>query len=416
MSSYDIVIAGGGMVGASLAIALAPLPLRIAIVEAVPINRHNQPSFDGRAIALSPTSRNILSSLDLWPSLASEGATAIKQIHVSDRGHFGAAHLSAAEEGVEALGYVVEASRMGQAIAGRLATLPQIEILSPARVMGYQPQSEHNIIEIEQNGQRQQLTARLLIAADGSRSQLRQQVGGATWQVAYGQTAIIATVTTTLPHHHTAYERFTRSGPLALLPLARSGSEKMQHCRWSLVWSARDAQVAELLALSDRDFLDRLYHHFGRRAGRFTSVSSRHAYPLNLNFLRDPVRAGLLFIGNAAHAIHPVAGQGFNLGLRDVATLAEVITDALAAQQPWYNATTLQRYRQWRQGDYWRVMAFTDSLVRLFSNPFPPLVAARNTGLVLLDLLPPLRRLLTRQGMGLTGHQSRLARGLPTTR
>jgi 2-octaprenyl-6-methoxyphenol hydroxylase len=227
---------------------------------------------------------------------------------------------------------------------------------------------------------------------------------------------VIASVTTERGHANVAYERFTDSGPLALLPntapawMAGAGEGER---RWSMVWTAHDHEVEELLALDDAAFLTRLQARLGRRAGRLLSVTPRSAYPLGLQYVRDHVRPRLAFIGNAAHLIHPVGGQGFNLGLRDVAVLAEVLVQAAREGGDPGALESLQRYARWRRGDYIRVFGFTDSLVRTFSNEFRPLVVARNAGMLAMDLLPPLRRLFTRQAMGVNGRQPRLARGLP---
>jgi len=256
----------------------------------------------------------------------------------------------------------------------------------------------------------------LVVAADGGRSTVREKLGAKTFRLGYGQTAVIANVVSEREHDFVAYERFTESGPLALLPNTApswmAGAEAGNH-RWSLVWTVHDHQVEEHLALDDDAFLARLQHRLGRRAGRILSVTSRNAYPLGLQYVRDHVRHRLAFIGNAAHLIHPVGGQGFNLGLRDVAVLAEVLVEAARTGADPGVLTTLKRYADWRRADYIRVMGFTDGLARTFSNEFRPLVVARNLGMVAMDLVPPARRIFTRQAMGVNGRQPRLALGLP---
>jgi 2-octaprenyl-6-methoxyphenol hydroxylase len=413
---FDILIVGGGMVGASLAHALKGLPLRIGIIEAYPLHDAQQPSYDSRAIALSYGSKRIFESLGVWAAMEEETVTPISRIHVSDKGHFGAVRLDAVEEGVAALGYVAEASVIGRALATGLAALPTVELLCPATVTDVQISDEQAMVTVEQGGVLRDVTTRLLVAADGGRSTVRQQLGAKTFKLGYGQTAVIANVITEYAHDGIAFERFTESGPLALLPNnapAWMDDNKSGERRWSLVWTVRDEKVEEHLQLSDALFIARLQQRFGRRAGRILSVTPRHAYPLGLEYVRDHVRPRLAFIGNAAHLIHPVAGQGFNLGLRDVAVLAEVLAEAAAQQRDPGLMETLQRYTAWRRPDYLRVMGMTDGLARTFSNDFKPLVVARNLGMVGMDLVPPLRRLLTHQAMGVTGRQSRLARGLP---
>lgn len=412
---FDILIVGGGMVGASLAHALRAVPLRIGIIEAYPLHDDKQPSYDSRAIALSYGSKRIFDTLGVWQAMVAETVTPITRIHVSDKGHFGAVRMDAEEEGVEALGYVAEAAVIGRALASDLAALPNVELLCPAILTDVQIDDEQARVTVEQGGVLRDLTAKLVVAADGGRSTVRQLLGGKSFRLGYGQTAVIANVITEREHGGIAYERFTESGPLALLPNnapSWMAGEAPGEQRWSLVWTVRNDKVEEHLQLSDALFIARLQKRLGRRAGRILSVTPRHAYPLGLEYVRDHVRPRLAFIGNAAHLIHPVAGQGFNLGLRDVAVLAEVLAQAVAEGRDPGLLATLQDYAQWRRPDYLRVMGMTDGLARLFSNDFKPLVVARNLGMVAMDLLPPARRLLTHQAMGMTGRQSRLARGV----
>ncbi|MFA5529729.1 MAG: 2-octaprenyl-6-methoxyphenyl hydroxylase [Thiohalomonadaceae bacterium] len=411
---YDLLIIGGGMVGASLVQALRSLPLRVAVVEAsAPGAAH--PSFDARGIALAQGSKRIFEGLGLWQALQGEGVTAITRIHVSDRGRFGSTRLSARDEGVEALGYVTEANVLGRVLEKALAEADNTTVLRPARLTGIGTRKEGVSARIDHDGEVLPLSAKLIVAADGGRSAVRALLGEKVLHHGYGQTAVIAYVTTDRPHGGWAYERFTNTGPLALLPCqgARGTAEAAagDH-RWSVVYSVRDEEVEEILALPDEQFLVRLQERFGHRAGRFLSASPRQAYPLVLNFLRDHVRPRVVFIGNAAHAIHPVGGQGFNLGLRDVAALAEVLADAVHRGEDVGARAVLDRYAKWRQPDYLRTLAFTDGLARTFSSSFPPLALARDLALLGMDLLPGAKRLFAAQAMGLLGKQPRLARGL----
>lgn len=414
-SVYDVAIIGGGMAGASLALALKDLPVSIALVEAVPYYSAAQPAFDARAIALAAGSQRILHSMGVWDGLAAHGVTAIEHIHVSERGGFGTARLEAAEERVNALGYVVEGRVIGAALTDALAQCSNVELLCPAELTAAQVEDDGVAVQLQHDGAPRHLRARLLVAADGGRSTVREQIGARTWELGYGQTAVIATVATERPHGNIAYERFTDTGPLALLPCdpPGDGDAALRGRRWSLVWTARDEQVDALLALSDAEFLQHLQQRFGYRAGRFVRTSGRHAYPLVLRFVREAASARVAFIGNAAHAIHPVAGQGFNLGLRDVAALAQVIAGAVADGADIGSMSVLKDYASWRRPDYLRTAAFTDGLVRTYSNTLSPLKLARNLGLLALDTLPPARHLLARQAMGLVGHLPRLACGLP---
>ncbi len=420
MMDYDILIVGGGMVGASLACALKDVPFKVGVIEAVRMAAEHQPSFDARAIAMAEGSRRIFETLGLWPAMAQMGVTPIEHIHVSDRGHFGASRLHAEAYGVEALGYVVEAEHIGQALNPALEALPNVEMICPAQVTSLEFQPEQVEVGIERQGeqkdQQQVITARLVVAADGGHSAVRELVGTRVLRLGYGQTAVITTVTTDREHGGVAYERFTDSGPLALLPCDdhhQMMPEGLQKHRWSLVWTARDEEVDELLALSDEQFIHRLQQRFGNRAGNFVSCGQRHNYPLGLQYVREHVSPRLAFIGNAAHTLHPVAGQGFNLGLRDVAVLAEVLADAAVQSLDPGDMQSLKSYSDWRRPDHLKVMGLTDSLVRLFSNKALPVRLSRNLGLLAMDILPPVKRLLARQTMGLAGRLSRLARGLP---
>lgn len=400
---YDLIIVGGGMVGASLAIALGATPLRIALVEAVPLRSDSQPSYDDRAIALAYGTRRIFAGMELWPALAGE-VTPIERIHISDRGHFGATHLDRRDSGADALGYVVASRALGAVIAARLATLPQLTLYCPATVTGVALGEQAEVAIAADAGERR-LTGRLLVAADGASSTVRELLGIAVQRWEYGQTAIITNITPDRPHANRAFERFTDSGPLALLPMSDQ--------RYSVVWTVRDTAAPEILALDDAALLEALQARAGHRAGRFVKVGRRRAYPLALVRAREHVRPRLALIGNAAHTLHPVAGQGFNLGLRDVAVLADVLCDALTAGRDIGELAVLRRYAEWRQRDHLKMIAFTDGLARVFANPLWPLRALRNMSMVAVDLLPPVKQLLTRHTMGLAGKLPRLARGLP---
>lgn len=401
---YDILIAGGGMVGASLASALAGCPMRVGVLEAVTPSEAQQPSYDERVLAISQGSRRIFQTMGLWTAMAGE-ANPICRIHVSDRGHLGKARMDASREGVEALGYVLAARAMAPPLVDAMERADKVSLLCPARVLDVRFDSDAVRVEVDQGGARSTLSARLLVAADGGRSLVRELAGIPATRSEYGQTAVIANVTPGHPHGNVAYERFTDTGPLALLPMTGG--------RCSLVWSVTPEQSGEMMEWGDETFLGRLQERFGQRLGRFKRVGQRHAYPLSLVRVRDQVRPRLAVIGNAAHTIHPIAGQGFNLGLRDVAALAETLADAVAQGRDPGSPPVLEAYARWREVDQRQVMGFTDTLVRVFSNGLPPLALARNLGLLATDLVPGLKHGLARRAMGLTGRQPRLARGLP---
>jgi 2-octaprenyl-6-methoxyphenol hydroxylase len=405
---FDIVIVGGGLVGASLACALGGQDLRIAVVEAVPFGAGSQPSYDDRTVALAYGSRRIFEGMGIWADIEQRGVSAIEKIHVSDRGHVGKTRLDCADENLDALGYVVENRVLGAVLSAQLQQLGNVSLLCPASVTQLHGDAGSTSLDIDYEGTVQTLQAKLLVAADGANSFIREQVGIRSLGTDYGQTAVITNVSCERPHQHIAYERFTDSGPLAVLPLPDMDGEH----RCSIVWSVRKAQLDEMLALDDATFLERLQARFGGHLGKFTRVGKRVAYPLSLRQAREHVRERLALIGNAAHTIHPIAGQGFNLGLRDVAVLAQVLVEAHEAGQDIGTLAVLKHYARWRRRDHLRVIGFTDSMVRLFSNSLTPLALARNIGLVAADLLPPVKRLITRQAMGLTGKLPRLGRGL----
>ena len=402
---YDIVIVGGGLVGASLACALRTTPLTVAIIEAAPwfTGDSRPPSYDDRIIALSYASQRIFNGMGIWDKIAPE-ATPIKHIHVSDQGHFGVTHLNTNGLGAPALGYVVSARHLGQTLAKTLAQ-SKVDIFAPAQLV--QIINQDNAVEIQITVDNQQLIlqTRLLVAADGGDSKIRQQLGITTHKKDYEQTAVIANVTLEYPHKNTAYERFTRSGPLALLP------RRDNDC--SLVWTIARDQTVEVMGLDEHAFLNALQQQFGWRLGRFMQVGQRHAYPLHLVRIQQHTRPRIVIVGNAAHTLHPIAGQGLNLGLRDVASLAETVVNSMRAGEDVGSEATLQRYVAWQLPDQQHVTTLTNTLVQVFSNVFPPLVAARNLGLLLTETLPLLKKQVVRQMAGLNAHPSRLVRGLP---
>jgi len=401
-SDYDVIIIGGGLVGASLARALAPLPLRIALIDNQPLERRRQPGFDVRALALSWGSRKILGGLGCWDAISAT-ASPIEHIHVSDRGHFGITRLHAREYHLPALGYVCEADDLGNALGGLVTDQPNLDLLIPAEVSDISVSEQHATVTLAPGNR--SITARLVVAADGSESPIREALNIPSRRWEYDQAAVIATVRPQRPHHQVAYERFTDSGPMAMLPLTED--------RCSLVWTVAAKDSDELLTLDSEQFLTRLGDRFGSRLGRFEQVGRRSAFPLYQRFAGDTVTSRVALLGNAAHTLHPVAGQGFNLGLRDVAALAEIIANCSRTDDDPGDFNQLRDYQAWRSDDQHRTSLFTDGLARVFTNPLLPVVLARNTALGLLDITPPLKRRFASQTMGLSGRQPRLAMGLP---
>ena len=403
--SVDIAIVGGGMVGASLAVALEPLGLRVALIEAVPHDAAAQPSFDERTTALSNGSRRILETLGVW-SAVSPAATSIARIHVSDQGHFGFARIDAAEQGLSAMGFVVPNRALGAALWSRLAAGRTLRVSCPAQVLRITA-DEHGVdLDIAANGAGEsRLRARLVVAADGAQSAVRAAFGVAAQVRDYEQTAVITTVLTQRFHEHVAYERFTPQGPLALLPLSDGRS--------TLVLTLTPALAQAAMAWSDEEFLAEVQRRFGFRLGRFLKVGRRVPYPLSLTRADATSRGRCVIIGNAAQGLHPVAGMGFNLGLRDVASLAELIAEHAAPAGDPGGAKLLADYDAWRAADRGGIIAFTDGLVRVFSSPLGAVRRLRNVGLLMFDLLPPAKAALSRLSTGALGRVPKLARGVP---
>ena len=403
--SCDVAVCGGGLVGATLALALAELALDVVLIEAHPFGTFGQPSFDDRTTALSNGSRRIFDALRVWPLLERE-ATAIRRIHVSDRGRFGFARLDAAEQGLSALGFVVVNRAMGAALWRRLED-SSVRILAPAKVRGMQLVDGRQRIECDLGAQGSaSVAAKLAIAADGAQSALREAagIGAQTWN--YDQTALVTNVLTQRFHDHVAYERFTPSGPLALLPMSEG--------RVGLIWTFTPDVAQSVVQANDAEFLARLQDAFGFRLGRFMRVGARQLYPLALTRADEHVADRLAIVGNAAQTLHPIAGQGFNLGLRDAASLAEVLADGRAQRPDAFDpgdGLWLERYREWRQADRTNIVRFTDGLVRLFAQPLGPIKALRDVGMLAFDLMPAAKGALSQLSLGAAGRIPKLARG-----
>ena len=412
----DVAIIGGGMVGASLAVALARAcpELSITVLEAVDMPDTGaeagfQPSYDMRSTALSYGTRLIYEQLGLW-DLLREHVTPIERIHVSDRGQFGAARLQARDYRLEALGYVTPNQWMGRVLWAGLKQYGNIQFRCPVQVRRVQHEPQGVLLELAETGAtetvQRTLRAQLAILADGGRSGLRQQLGIQTEKRSYGQVALITNVSSRKHHEFVAYERFTDQGPMALLPL---GAGNLEDHRSVLIWTLPEDRAQEVLEACDEQFLEMLGDRFGHRLGGFAQVGSRHVYPLALERALEQVRPGLVLVGNAAHSLHPVAGQGYNLAVREVMGLAELLAKAHRAGQWLGDLSLLSRYEQDQQEDQLRTIVASDSLVRLFSNAKFPLTQARGAGLITLDLVAPLKQTFARYAMGLGGREAVLA-------
>jgi 2-octaprenyl-6-methoxyphenol hydroxylase len=398
VEEFDIAVIGGGMVGASFALAAAAADRRIVLIEGTVPDSAAHQSFDERTTALGNASRRILDALGAWGSLADQCGV-IRAIHVSDAGRFGFAHLNAREQSVEAFGFVVPNRLLGAALWQQIRANDHIDVRMPATVESIGTDAAGVTVRLADQGG--ELRARLAVAADGAHSAVRRDAGITATEADYEQVAIVANVVTDAPHDGTAFERFTSAGPLALVPL-RDGS-------YTLIWARRPADAAATLAAGGADFLQLLQQHFGWRAGKFISAGRRASYPLKLTRADAVVGQRTVLIGNAAQSLHPVAGQGFNLALRDAAALAELLA---APGDPGADAL-LAAFAQGRVLDRRGVTRFTDGLIRMFGDTRTPVRMARDAGLLLFDLLPPAKSALARVSLGFGGRTPRLARGLP---
>ena len=402
---YDVAIAGGGAVGAALACALSDSGARVLLADPATGAAEPPAAFAPRPIAVSSASRQALAALGVWETLES-AATRIESIHVSERHRFGATRLEAVRCGVTSFGSVVAAGALGVALHGALRrrgrTIHTIDgPIADART-GPDAVASHAVPAA--SGPPQRFSASLLVVADGGRSGLREALGIDASVRDYGQSAIAAVVTARMPRPHTAFERFTPDGPVALLPMGGS--------LYGLVWTCDEGRAGHLAELPAQDFTEALDAVFGGRLGGFSAVDGRGVFGLRLVRSSTVVGERVVLIGNAANLLHPVAGQGFNLGMRDVACLADVVAAARRGGDDCGEPHVLERYRRWRAPDHAAVARFTDTLVDLFGHRCSPAALLRAPALAALDLAPPLKRALARRAMGLGGKVPRLALGL----
>ena len=401
----DILIVGGGMVGLSLAVALGGAGLRVALIDREDPARHVDEAFDGRSSAIAWGSRQALAGIGLWPLLEAE-AQPILDIRVSD-GQVGRRasglflHYDHQEVGVP-FGHIVENRVIRRALLALIGGLPGVTHLAPARLdrLDRRATGVHAVLP---DGR--EIRAGLVVAADGRESALRAEAGIPVARWSYPQTGIVATVGHEVPHEGVAHEHFLPSGPFAMLPMTGDRS--------SIVWTERSDLAAAILALDDAAFSAEIERRFGASLGRIRVLGRRWAYPISCLLAERYVDRRLALVGDAAHAIHPIAGQGLNLGLRDVAALAETVVDSHRLGLDTGDAITLARYQRWRRFDALVLGTVTDGLNRLFSNDVGPIRLARDLGLAAVDRLPPLKRLFMRHAMGLVGDLPRLVAGQP---
>lgn len=387
----DVLIVGGGLVGAMLMLALAETNLSTLMIEARMLTGETKNDFDARTLALSPASVRVLQALSVWP-LLQDYLTPIQTIHVSEQGVFGCGRLHGRDD--HPLGYVVEMQHIGQAL---YQLIDKQRIMAPAQCLAFD--QEQRLVTIKQADKEVKIRAKLIVAADGADSVIRQFCPVQVHTKDYQQQAIIANIALARSHQQQAFERFTSIGPMALLPMTNN--------RAALIWSMSTERAEQMLTISDADFLKQLQQAFGYRLGRLTQVGQRTAYPLRQITLSSVVSDAVVFVGNAAHTLHPIAGQGFNLGLRDIAMLAQCIT------QHGINDEMLNAYQRVRQYDQTAITRFTDGLIELFQYSFPGSALARGLGLIAFDNIPFLKRILSRYARGFAGITPDLVCGIP---
>lgn len=400
-TAVDILIVGGGMTGLTLALAGAAVGLSVAVVEPGPLARQKDAAFDGRVSAIAFGSKRMLEQLGPWRAMARD-AEPILEIRVCDDESPLFLHYDHREVGEEPLGWIVENRVIRSALVDAVLARPEIRCFAPARLAALERDAAGVAAELA-DGTR--LQARLLAACDGKTSALRRQAGIATLHWRYPQTGIVCTVAHERPHRGIAVEKLLPAGPFAILPMTGNRS--------SIVWTEREHLAPEIMALDEGSFMAELVSRFGDHLGELSLVGPRWSYPLSLCHARRYTAERFALVGDAAHAIHPIAGQGFNLGLRGVAALAEVLADARRLGLDIGTPDQLERYARWRRFDALVMASVTDGLNRLFSNDLPPLRLVRDLGLAAVNRMPALKRLFMRHAMGTVGDLPRLVAGRP---
>jgi 2-octaprenyl-6-methoxyphenol hydroxylase len=400
---YDLVVVGGGMVGASFCCALeqtlGETPLSILVIEAISPNTNSakQSSFDARSTALSFGSRKFLEGIGLWQAL-DDAISAIHEIQVSDRGRLGCVEINRDEQGVEALGYVVENKRLGQVLNARLNESGKINLLCPALVSSVKATEKGMLLGLNHGDTETSVDASLVVLADGGKSPVCEQLGIEQSIERYDQHALIANIVLEKPHQHVAFERFTDTGPLAVLPLQLIDGKN----RGSLVWTLSVEQAAQYREMNEEKLLPLLQERFGYKLGKILEIGETFVYPLSLSIAKEQVRPGLALLGNVAHSLHPVAGQGLNLALRDTRALVDVLINAKQRGLGLGEMNVLLEYVARQQADQATTTQFTHNITKLFSSNNEAKVWLRKFGLVALELLPTLRRSLAERAMGLS--------------
>jgi len=396
---YDVVIVGGGMVGLTLACSLGGSALRVAVLEANPIETDWAADSIGlRVSAITHASRKVFNSIGAWQGMVDQRVTAYGEMHVWDAGGDGVIHFDSAEAGEPSLGYIIENRIIQAALLQQAGQLDNVELITPARWQQWHDEQEQICISLEDG---RQLRTKLLVGADGARSPVRERAGIQTKGWGYDQHAVMAIVKTEQPHLHTCWQRFLPNGPLAFLPM---------HDHYScVVWSTTPEQATELEAMDETLFMAQLGEAFEYKLGRVIEVCERGKFPLRLQHTLDYVKQRIALVGDAAHAIHPLAGQGVNLGVLDAAALAETVLACHAMRRDIGSLQNLRRYERWRKGQNVAMMLSMDGFKRLFGSPLEPVKLVRNFGLNATNSLTPVKRLFMEYAMGDRGDLPKLA-------
>ncbi len=398
-TEYDVVIVGGGMVGLTLASALGQAEMRVAVLEANPVETSwPDDSIGLRVSAITHSSRKVFESVGAWAGMQAQRLTPYGDMQVWDANGTGSIHFDATDVGNPSLGFIIENRIIQAALYERCQQLATVDIIEGQRWQQWFDGGDHLRLRLD-NGD--MLHTRLLVGADGARSPVRERAGIKTQGWAYDQHAVMAIVKTELPHQHTCWQRFLDQGPLAFLPL---------HDNYScVVWSTSPEQAQDLLAVDDLDFQEQLAQAFDFHLGQVSEVKQRGAFPLRLQHTQEYVRSRLALVGDAAHAIHPLAGQGVNLGVLDAAALVETLLNARASRRDIGQLTTLRKYERWRKGQNVAMMLSMDSFKKVFGNQVAPVQWARNLGLNLTNHTPPLKNVLMEYAMGERGDLPKMA-------
>ena len=400
---YDIAIVGGGMVGACLAASLAQSSLRILVLETgKPSAASASGDYDLRVSAITRVSERIFRSLGAWDAMTALRVAPFREMHVWDAGGTGEVHFDSAEMGEDCLGHIIENRVISSALQQRLSAYPNLDVRYTCGLEHFEKIDDHFVLQLDHGDP---VRCGLLVGADGGHSRVRNLAGIAVHGWAYDQVAVVATLRTELPHRETAWQRFLPTGPLAFLPLQEP------YC--SIVWSTTPEKAAELMSLDDTEFARQAAEAFEYRLGKVTVCGGRASFPLKLQYADHYVQDGIALIGDAAHSIHPLAGQGVNLGILDAASLAQVLLQAHQQGKRIAALPVLRKYERWRKGDNLGMMMLMDGFKRVFGVRFTPFRILRNAGLRLTDVLPPVKSLIMKNAMGVRGELPDLARPVP---